>query len=76
MAIVGDGRPHGRPGEYGVALVDLSTGEFTSAEYAGAEGLAALRDEIAVLRPREIVVAAGYDVRAAAARDRAARTCR
>ena len=41
----------------GVALVDLSTGEFTAAEYAGAEGLDALRDEVAILRPREIVVA-------------------
>jgi DNA mismatch repair protein MutS len=51
--------------EYGVALLDLSTGEFDVAEYAGPEGLQALCDEIAVLRPREIVVAAGYDVRAA-----------
>ena len=42
---------------YGVALIDLSTGEFTSAEYSGAEGLQALTDEISVLRPREIVVA-------------------
>jgi DNA mismatch repair protein MutS len=43
---------------YGVALLDLSTGEFTTAEYAGADGLQALSDEIAVLRPREIVVPA------------------
>jgi DNA mismatch repair protein MutS len=42
---------------YGVALIDVSTGEFTSAEYAGMEGLQALSDEISVLRPREIVVA-------------------
>jgi len=49
---------------YGVALVDVSTGEFDVAEYAGPEGLAALRSEIAVLRPREIVVATGYDVAA------------
>ena len=40
----------------GVALLDLSTGEFTAAEYAGDEGLQALADELAVLRPREIVV--------------------
>jgi DNA mismatch repair protein MutS len=51
MSIVG-----GDP--YGVALIDLSTGEFTAAEYRGAEGLQALGDEIAVLRPREIVVPA------------------
>ena len=42
--------------------VDLSTGEFDVAEYAGGRRLQALRDEIAVLRPREIVVATGHDV--------------
>jgi DNA mismatch repair protein MutS len=41
---------------YGVALLDLSTGEFTSAEYSGQDGLQALSDEIGILRPREIVV--------------------
>jgi DNA mismatch repair protein MutS len=46
----------------GVALLDLSTGEFTTAEYDGSEGLQALADEIATLRPREIVVAAESDV--------------
>ena len=40
----------------GVALIDLSTGEFTAAEYRGAEGMQALADEIAMLRPREIVL--------------------
>ncbi|MBF8299760.1 MAG: mismatch repair protein MutS [Acidobacteria bacterium] len=45
-------------GTFGVALIDLSTGEFTAAEYHGAEGLQALADEIAVLRPREIVLPA------------------
>src|SRR5713101_6537241 len=30
----------------GVALLDLSTGEFTATEYAGAEGLQALSDEL------------------------------
>jgi len=54
-----------RTAEYGVALLDLSTGEFDVAEYTGPEGLQALQDEIAVLRPREIVVAAGYDVKEA-----------
>ena len=47
---------------YGVALIDLSTGEFDVAEYSGPDGLASLREEIAVLRPREIVVAAGHEV--------------
>jgi DNA mismatch repair protein MutS len=49
---------------YGVALVDVSTGEFDVAEYNGLEGLGSLREEIAVLRPREIVVATGHDVAA------------
>src|SRR5215510_5146239 len=32
-------------GGYGVALLDLSTGEFSAAEYGGAEGRQALADE-------------------------------
>jgi DNA mismatch repair protein MutS len=40
----------------GAALIDLSTGEFSAAEYYGADGLQALMDEMAVLRPRELVV--------------------
>jgi DNA mismatch repair protein MutS len=42
----------------GVALIDLSTGEFLAAEYSGDAGLQALADEMAVLRPRELVVPA------------------
>ncbi len=49
-------------GEFGAALIDLSTGEFSAAEYSGPAGLQALRDEIAVLQPREIVAAAGLDL--------------
>jgi DNA mismatch repair protein MutS len=48
-----------RPGTgdtVGVALLDLSTGEFTTAEYTGSDGMQALADELAVLKPREIVV--------------------
>ena len=45
-------------GGYGVALIDVSTGEFSAAEYTGDEGRQALIDEVALLRPREIVVAA------------------
>ncbi|MGH9174977.1 MAG: hypothetical protein ACRD1H_11495, partial [Vicinamibacterales bacterium] len=47
---------------YGVAVIDLSTGEFNAAEYAGPEGLQSLRDEIAVLQPREVVMAGGHDI--------------
>jgi DNA mismatch repair protein MutS len=51
---------HGGPG-YGVALLDVSTGEFTAAEYAGADGRQALADELAVLRPREILAPPGAE---------------
>src|SRR5258706_16430406 len=51
--------PAAQPGEtIGVALLDLSTGEFSTAEYEGADGVQALADELKVLRPREIVVPA------------------
>ena len=46
---------------YGVALLDLSTGEFTTAEYVGRDARQALSDELAVLRPREIVAPAGFE---------------
>jgi DNA mismatch repair protein MutS len=40
---------------YGVALLDLSTGEFSAAEYSGDDGMQALADELMLLKPREIV---------------------
>src|SRR4030088_2707712 len=46
---------------YGVALLDLSTGEFTTAEYAGTGARQALADELVVLQPREIVAPAGLE---------------
>ena len=46
---------------FGVALLDLSTGEFTTAEYHGADGRQALADELAILQPREIVAPEGFD---------------
>jgi len=42
----------------GVALLDLSTGEFTAAEYVGADRWQALNDELAILQPREVVAPA------------------
>ena len=48
-----------RPG-YGVALLDLSTGEFTAAEFVGADARQALADELAVLRPREIIASPAH----------------
>ncbi len=50
---------HARPG-YGVALLDVSTGEFTAAEYAGPDARQALADELSVLRPREIVAPTAF----------------
>ena len=64
MAIVTTAAAGDRHPEYGVALVDLSTGEFDVAEYAGVDGLASLRAEVAILRPREIVVASAPAARA------------
>jgi DNA mismatch repair protein MutS len=54
---------HPGPG-FGVALLDLSTGEFTTAEYLGDDGRTALVDELAVLRPREVLAPAGFDAAA------------
>jgi hypothetical protein len=53
--------------DYDLAVIDYSrdgseSGEFTAAEYRGPDGLQALADEIAVLRPREIVVPEGSTV--------------
>jgi DNA mismatch repair protein MutS len=44
-------------GTIGVALLDLSTGEFSATEYSGDDGRQALADELSVLKPREIVAA-------------------
>jgi DNA mismatch repair protein MutS len=49
---------------FGAAVIDISTGEFTAAEYRGQDALQALADEIAVLRPREIVVATDSNIAA------------
>src|SRR5881409_1478821 len=48
-------------GTIGVALLDLSTGEFSAAEYAGDDGLRALADELPVLRPREVIAPSSGD---------------
>ena len=47
----------------GVALLDLSTGEFTCAEYSGPSAAQILADEVMVLRPREIVAPADADLK-------------
>jgi len=45
----------------GVALIDVSTGEFSAAEYVGAEGREGLVRELSILRPREVVAATGNE---------------
>lgn len=56
MAVAPRGRDPRAPDGLGVALLDVSTGEFSATEYVGADALQALTDELAVLRPREVVV--------------------
>ena len=43
---------------WGLAAVDLSTGEFVTAQFAGAAGWAQLLEEMNVLRPSELIVPA------------------
>ena len=41
----------------GLAFVDLSTGEFRATEFSGEKAEARLRDELGILRPREVLLA-------------------
>ena len=52
-------RSSGRGGEpvIGLAFVDLSTGEFQATEFSGEKAEARLRDELGILRPREVLLA-------------------
>jgi DNA mismatch repair protein MutS len=58
----GRGRAAGEPDRYGMALIDVSTGEFTATEYRGDTGRQALEDDIAVIKPREVLVSAASDL--------------
>ena len=40
---------------YGLALIDLSTGDFIASEYYGNSGKQSIVDEISVIQPREII---------------------
>jgi DNA mismatch repair protein MutS len=53
--------PMPQRGTLGVALLDVSTGEFSAAEYAGPEGREALAHELATMRPRELLAPVGFD---------------
>jgi DNA mismatch repair protein MutS len=50
---------------YGTALLDVSTGEFVTAEYVADAGRQSLNEEIQVLGPREIVAPVDVDLHAA-----------
>jgi DNA mismatch repair protein MutS len=52
--------PPGTP--WGLAFLDVSTGEFAAAEFAGADPPRSLSAELALLRPKELIVADGVDV--------------
>ena len=49
-------RAGGGAGAIGLAFVDLSTGEFRATEFAGERAEARLRDELGILRPREVLL--------------------
>jgi DNA mismatch repair protein MutS len=57
-AAAAGGRTQGRASDarIGLAFVDLSTGDFRATEFTGDNAEARLRDEIGILRPREILV--------------------
>ncbi|HWW51765.1 MAG TPA: DNA mismatch repair protein MutS [Verrucomicrobiae bacterium] len=65
LAAVARSKPGGQAGRgsrrvleptVGLAFVDLSTGEFRATEFSGSEAETRLRDELGILRPREILV--------------------
>ena len=49
---------------YGMALLDVSTGEFTATGYRGHTGRQALADDVAMLRPREVLMSSESELRA------------
>jgi DNA mismatch repair protein MutS len=49
-------RAGGATGTIGLAFVDLSTGEFRATEFSGERAEARLRDELGILRPREVLL--------------------
>ena len=57
-AATAGGRAQGRTSDarIGLAFVDLSTGDFRATEFTGDKAEARLRDELGILRPREILV--------------------
>jgi DNA mismatch repair protein MutS len=58
----GGGAAGGDELSLGAAVLDVSTGEFSTAEYRGRLGQQSLADDLTVLAPKEIVVPSGWDV--------------
>jgi DNA mismatch repair protein MutS len=57
--------PSGPGGQtWGMACLDVSTGDFSAAEFTGADRDAALAAELSLLRPRELLTADGVDASA------------
>ena len=55
--------PAGLAGDaWGLAFLDVSTGEFAAAEFRGPNAAAALNAELAIVRPREILAAEGAEI--------------
>ena len=56
-------RAGGAGDRYGMALLDVSTGEFTATGYRGDAGRQALADDVAMLRPREVLMSSESELR-------------
>jgi DNA mismatch repair protein MutS len=52
-------QPAGASSGWGLACLDVSTGAFVATELTGPDARAALTSELALLRPKEVLVAAG-----------------
>jgi DNA mismatch repair protein MutS len=59
VAVLGSGAAQGGSQVCGLALLDLSTGEFRATEFAGVGGWAAVVDELGRVRPVELLYGSG-----------------
>jgi len=59
VCVVGSGAAQGGSQIWGLALLDLSTGEFRATEFAGGSAWAAVVDELGRVRPVELLYGAG-----------------
>ena len=49
-------------GTWGLAFLDISTGQFAAAEFAGADAWSSLAAELSLLRPKELLAADGASI--------------